>query len=90
MDTAADRVTVKVASAPSVTSADGPLMLRYVASLSWMVMTAEAMTKSPELPPTIMVSSPSTSVSSIRVRVRAPSPLVRLAGMVTLAVAGAV
>ena len=90
--TAWDRVTVKDAFDPSCTSAVGPVMLKYVESSSLIVMTAELMSRPEELPPTMMVSSPSMSSSSImvRVRVRVPLPLDSLAGMVTLACAGPV
>ena len=40
--TALDRVTVKDALEPSVTFAAGPVMLRYVDSLSLIVMSAGA------------------------------------------------
>ena len=81
---------MKGALEPSVTFAAGPVMLRYVESSSWMVITAERMTSVPEVPPTMMVSSPSEMSSSTSVRTRVPEPLFEFAGMVTLAAAGPV
>ena len=94
--TAADRVTVKVAFPPSVTFTDGPLMLRSVSSSSlgssvaplWSLnsMVAE-LTVRPStvvVPGMMIVSLPSTSLSSIGVRVSVPVPLVAFAGIVML------
>ena len=50
-------------------------MLKYAESSSLMVMSAEPMVRVPELPPTMMVSSPSDMSSSMRVRVRVSEPL---------------
>ena len=94
-DTAADSVTVNVASLPSSTFADGPLMLISAESLSlgspvvvplWSlrVMVAELTVRSVAVPDTTIVSSPSTIASSVGVISSVPVPLAELADMVML------
>ena len=95
-DTAADSVTVKVASLPSDTFAAGPDMLSSDLSLSsvgvvvvplWSFrVTVAELTLSPTcvvvVPGMMMVSSPSTMVSSVGVIVSVPLPVSAFAGMV--------
>ena len=90
--TAFDNVTVKTALPPSKTFEAGPLMESSAVSLSpgvvvplsssVRVTVAELTVRlTVVLPGTVMVSSPSTTVSSVGVRVMVPVPLVELAGM---------
>ena len=96
--TAADRVTVKVASEPSATLDVGPVMLRSVESessglsfvvplWSFRVIVAELTLRSSTVvvPGILIVSSPSTMASSTGVMVMSPVALVELAGMVIVA-----
>ena len=85
--TACDNVTVKVASLPSETFDAGPLMLTSAESLSSVsvvvdlsssvrVMMASLTSRlTVVVPETMMVSSPSTTVSSVGVIVMLPLPL---------------
>ena len=72
---ASDRVTVKVALAPSSTSPLGPLMLRSARVLFLIVMVAGGATvKSLVDPFNRTVSSGSTMESVLGVKVRVPVP----------------
>ena len=96
MDTAADKVTVNVASLPSATFADGPLMLSSAESLSSVgvvvvlsssvsVMVAELTLRlTVVVPEMTIVSSPSTMASSVGVSSSVPVALVAFAGIVML------
>ena len=97
--TAADNVTVNVASDPSATLADGPSMLSSAPSLSSVsvvvvlsssvsVMVADVTVRPTSVvvvPGIVIVSSPSTTKSSVGVMVIEPVPVEEFAGKVMLA-----
>ena len=97
--TASDSVTVKTALPPSATFDVGPVMRRSVESMSsgssfvvplrsLRVISAEVTVRPTSVvvvPGMMMVSLPSTTLSSIGVMVSVPLPLAVFAGMVMLA-----
>ena len=96
--TASDSVTVKTALPPSATFDVGPVMRRSVESMSsgssfvfplrsFRVISAEVTVRPSTVvvPGMMMVSLPSTTLSSIGVMVSVPVPLDEFAGMVMLA-----
>ena len=91
-----ERVTVKTALLPSDTLPEGPDMLSSAESLSpgvvvvplwsFSVMIASLTSRlTVVVPETMIVSSPSTTVSSVGVSSSVPVPLEEFAGMVILA-----
>ena len=72
--TAADRVTVNSALAPSATAALGPLMLRSAWLVLMMVTVAGKICVRPSAAVRRTVSSPSTTASAVGVKVNVAMP----------------